>query len=129
MSVLQEQNAKKWIHAFLVIVAVLLAYIMHSFVQQTGDWFDLEAKIGNFHLYAQLVSIGVGLVALIMVAKSKEAMKYLDDVFVELQKVIWPTKDSTVKLTIGIVIAVIIAGIFFGVVDFGLGKLMNIFYN
>jgi len=46
--------------------------------------------------------------------------QFMDSARVELRKVVWPTRDETVKTTIAVFIFVSIAGVFFWVLDFAL---------
>ena len=47
------------------------------------------------------------------------------DVVNELRKVVWPTRDDVVYLTIVVVIIVIIFGAVLGLVDIGFGWLID----
>lgn len=128
MGALKEADSSKWINALIVIGAVLLAYIFNAFVLQMGEWFDLEAKVPNFILVSQITSIVIGFVSFIYVLKNKQSYGYLQEVYGELTKVIWPDKDSTVKLTITIVIGVALAGAFLSLADLGIKEVLNLLY-
>jgi preprotein translocase subunit SecE len=56
------------------------------------------------------------------VEKLKE---YFREVFLEAKKVTWPSKKDTVKGTYIVLITVIIAAIFLGIVDVGLAKIIQ----
>ena len=60
MASVNQQEGNKWINAVVVIAAVIIGYVTHSFVQQLGDWFDLEAKLSYFKFLAQAVALGAG---------------------------------------------------------------------
>jgi preprotein translocase subunit SecE len=52
----------------------------------------------------------------------------MDEVYNELQKVIWPEKNTVLKLTIGIMIAVSIVSGIFVLLDFTFQKLLELTY-
>jgi preprotein translocase subunit SecE len=52
----------------------------------------------------------------------------MQEVYSELVKVVWPDKDSIMKMTVGLVIAVsVISGIFV-LVDFTFRKILELLY-
>jgi len=51
---------------------------------------------------------------------------FLTEVKVELSKVVWPTPNQTVKLTVIVIIVTIIVGFFLGVVDYLLTKALEL---
>lgn len=48
---------------------------------------------------------------------------FLSEVRVELQKVVWPTRDQTIRLTFIVILITIMVAFFVGIVDFGLVNL------
>ncbi len=128
MSALKEADSNKWINLFVAIVAILLGYISIAFFNQLGEWFDLEAKINNFNILTQFAGIAIGVVAFLYGIKNSTTSSYMNEVYSELTKVIWPDKDSTLKLTFTIVVGVVISAAFLWVADFGIKKLLELFY-
>ncbi|WP_022850631.1 preprotein translocase subunit SecE [Limisalsivibrio acetivorans] len=53
---------------------------------------------------------------------------FLGEVREELNKVVWPSKDSTVGTTIVVIIICLLCALYLGVVDFGLSKLTQFIY-
>jgi preprotein translocase subunit SecE len=51
--------------------------------------------------------------------------EYFREVYLEAKKVTWPSKKDTVKGTYIVLITVIIAAIFLGIVDVGLAKIIQ----
>ena len=128
MPALREVDSKKWINALVAIGALILANVLISFLHQISEWTDLEAKVENFSMIAQMVGIGVGVSSFIIILKHKQTYKYLGEVYEELLKVIWPDKDSTLRLTFSIVIGVAISAVFLGLIDFGIKELLGLLY-
>jgi len=126
MAALKKADSKKWINALVAIAAILLGYICISFFEQLNDWFALESKVASFEMIAQGLGITIGLVTFILITRNVKAKTYLDEVYGELVKVIWPENDSTIKLTVGIIIAVAISAVVLGIIDYLVRKLFGL---
>lgn len=112
MSVIKREDEKKWTNAFLAVVCLLTSYLSIKFLQQVGEWFNLEAHVPYFVAIVQVVSVVLGAVVFVLIYRHQEAAKYLAEVFSELVKVIWPESDSVLKLAVGIIIGIaIVSGI------------------
>ena len=129
MSLIKIEDKQKWINAFMIIAAFFAGYIANSFVHQLSDWFDLEARIPGFKVlpYAAALLAGVG--TFLILRFRKEVGQHLDEVYTELVKVIWPDRDSTFKVTIGIMIAVAIVSALLVLVDFLVNQVLNLIYG
>ncbi len=44
---------------------------------------------------------------------------------VELRKVVWPTRQETLQTTLVVIVAIVVMGIFFWVLDWALGAIMH----
>lgn len=55
-----------------------------------------------------------------------KAFDFLREVQVELSRVVWPTRDQTIKLTIIVLITIFIVGFFLGGLDLVLNRILNI---
>lgn len=51
---------------------------------------------------------------------------FLREVNVELAKVVWPSRDQTLRLTIMVVLVTLVVGFFLGGIDFLLTKLTDL---
>lgn len=82
--------------------------------------FYLDPLALNTTLYKVLVLLAGLIVAALVFFKSEqgaELLHFLKETKIELKKVVWPTKDETMKTTGMIMIAVIIVAIFLWIVD------------
>lgn len=52
-----------------------------------------------------------------------KAIDFFKEVRVELEKVVWPTRDQTIRLTLMVIFITIIVGFFIGGVDYLLTEL------
>ena len=68
------------------------------------------------------VAAGLLLAALVvaMSAYGRSLKQFFIDSRVELRKIVWPTRQETLQVTLAVFIFVIVAGLFFWLVDLGL---------
>ena len=117
MSILKSDDRKKWISTFVMLCSALIGYTLIRFMFQLGEWFDLESQVKYYLGISQVSGLIAGIVAFAAIMKNKVAYAYLDEVFEELVKVVWPEKDTVVKLTVGIVIAIAIVSAILLLID------------
>ena len=128
MSIIKKEDERKWINSFATISSIILGYLIIRLTTQLGEWFDLEAKIEHFLYVRQGLGIVVGLGVFFTILKNKHSAQHLQEVYAELLKVVWPDKDTVLKVTAGIIIGVsIISGIFVGI-DFVFQKALALIY-
>lgn len=56
-------------------------------------------------------------------------LDFLREVKVELEKVVWPSREQTIKLTMIVVFTILIVGFFIGGIDLLLSKLFDLLIN
>ncbi len=56
-----------------------------------------------------------------------KAIKYLQSVYRESKNIKWPTKRTTIFLTIGVIFVAILSVVFLGILDFIFVELVNKF--
>lgn len=128
MSIIRSEDSGKWITGLVAIFSGVLGFITTKFLDQMVVWFDLETKITNVSLYTQLIGVAVFLLSAIYIVKNSKTSSYLNEVYDELVKVVWPSKDATLKITVGLVVAlIVVAGIFVSV-DFIFKKILSFVY-
>ena len=59
----------------------------------------------------------------------KKIADFLTDVKLELKKVVFPTKKEVIGSTWVVIVTVLIAAFFLGLIDTGLGKLMSLAFK
>lgn len=128
MSIIKSEDSRKWITALVVIASVLAGFVVFKFMVQMSNWFDLETKVSNFGLIAQALGFVTGLGTFIYILKNEKTSSYLEEVYSELVKVVWPSKDATMKMTVGIAIALVIVAAIFVSVDFIFKKILELVY-
>jgi preprotein translocase subunit SecE len=96
----------KTILAILIVVAGLALYYMNPL------GFNARTKV--------LVTLVVFAVAVMVFVKSNQGdrfVHFLKETRIELRKVVWPTREETIKTTGIIMVAVVIVAIFLWIVD------------
>jgi preprotein translocase subunit SecE len=68
-----------------------------------------------------LASLGAGIAVALQSAQGRAFWQFVQGSRVELRKVVWPTGQETGQTTLVVVVAVLIMGIFFWLLDMGLG--------
>ena len=59
----------------------------------------------------------------------QRGVRFLREVWIELQKVAWPTWMELKSSTAVVIVAVILISIFIGVVDFGLSRIVAVVFR
>lgn len=60
------------------------------------------------------------------VAKENRLVQYLRETRAELRKVVWPTRQEAINLTIIVVSTIVVMSIFFGAIDYLLTALFRL---
>lgn len=128
MSIIKSEDSAKWINAFVAFCSVVAGFLVTRFTEQLAVWFDLEAKIPNFFAVNQALGFLVGISTFVYVLKFSKAHDYLKDVYNELLKAVWPSHDTTTKMTVGIGIALVVVASVFVSVDFVFKKILSFVY-
>jgi preprotein translocase subunit SecE len=126
MSVASNTEGKKWIQTAVVLVCSLLFYVLVSFFEKLADWFALETKIPYYFGVSQFVSVVIGFATYVFIFKNPKSNDFLNNVYQEVMKVVWPDRQQTWRHTFVIMIAVTIMGFVFGFFDFGANFLLGL---
>ncbi len=126
MSLTAKDNGKKWIQTSVAVTCMLLVYILIKFFTQMGEWFELESKIQFYMAASQIISVVIAFSVFVYIIKNEKTRTFLEDVYAEAIKVVWPDKNETVKHTIGIMIGVSIVGTLLAVFDLAATWLLSL---
>ena len=58
----------------------------------------------------------------------KKIARYFKECWLELKKVSWPTRDTVVRYIGIVIVSTLIFGIVLGIVDIGIGQLMDLIF-
>ena len=70
-----------------------------------------------------LVGLGLGMLIAFQSTQGKELWRFIQGARIELRKVVWPTPQETMQTTLTVFVFVLIMGIFFWLLDMGLGAI------
>jgi len=124
----RKKNGQKWINAGVAIAAILLGYIVTLLAEKTGQWFDLEAKISEYGVITQVLGGVVALITFLIITRNPKSSVFLEEVYAEMEKVVYPNRQETVRHSIVVIIGVTIAGFIFGVFDLVASKLLALLH-
>jgi preprotein translocase subunit SecE len=128
MSLIKSEDSNKWINGLVILVSLVCGFLLSKFIDQLSIWLDLESKISNISIISQAAGIVFAAGTFFYIAKNSKTSSYLSEVYEELVKVVWPSKDATVKITVGLVVALVIVASIFVSVDFIFKKLLSVIY-
>jgi len=119
-------NGKKWIQTSVAILCMIIVYVLIQFFTQMGEWFQLESKVPYYIAATQFVSVLIALGTFLYIVNNDQTRTFLDEVFQETMKVVWPDKNDTVRHTVGIMIGVTIVGTLLAVFDIAATWLLSL---
>ncbi len=126
MSLTVKDNGKKWIQSSVAALCAILVYVLISLFKQLGEWFELESKVSSYLMITQALSVLAALGVFIYIMKNQKTKTFLEEVYQEAIKVVWPDKNETVKHTVGIMIGVTIVGVLLAVFDLAATWLLSL---
>ena len=106
----------KTILAIAIVIAALAFYYFTPFESEGRVYFHFDGKT----LYKVLITLVLFVVAGALFLASEQGDRFLHfvkETRIELRKVVWPTREETIKTTGFVLIAVIIVAIFLWIVD------------
>lgn len=121
-----KSEGSKWIQTSVAIACMLLGYVLISFFETLSGWFELESKIPSYTAISQVLSVLVAIGVFVYIMKNPKTSTFLEEVYAEVVKVVWPDKNETVRHTIGIMIGVGIVGFLLGIFDFVSSYLLSL---
>ncbi len=68
-----------------------------------------------------LASLGLGMFVALQSAQGRTFAQFVQGSRVELRKIVWPTRQETLQTTLVVVVAILLMGIFFWLLDMLLG--------
>jgi preprotein translocase subunit SecE len=126
MTSTSQNEGKKWIQTSVAVSCMLLGYILMSFFETLGEWFELESKLGSYVAITQVLAVLLSLGVFVYIMKNPKTSSFLSEVYAETVKVVFPDKNETVRHTVGIMIGVGIVGFMLGFFDFSASYLLSL---
>jgi preprotein translocase subunit SecE len=95
-------------------VAVLIA------LAGVAAYYVLAAQPAWLRWLAVVVSLVLGALVALFSRYGSEFRRFVELARIELRKIVWPTRDDTLKVTLTVFVFVTVAGVFFWVLDLAL---------
>jgi preprotein translocase subunit SecE len=101
-------DVAKLVLAGLILVAGIVAY----------SWFSNDGNIpGSVRLLGVLAALVIALAIASFTALGRRVRNFIAESQFEMRKVVWPTKDETIKTTGIIIVVVIVLSLLLGLID------------
>ena len=101
-------DVAKLVLALLVLVAGIVAY----------SWFGRDGSISSsVRLLGVLAALVISLAIAAFTALGRRVRNFIAESQFEMRKVVWPTRDETIKTTGIIIVVVIILSLMLGLID------------
>ncbi|WP_293223201.1 preprotein translocase subunit SecE [Ottowia sp.] len=98
----------KLVLAAVILVAGIVAY----------SWFSNDARVPPVaRLLGVLVALAISLAIASFTALGRRVRHFLGESQFEMRKVVWPTRDETIKTTGIIILVVIVLSLLLGLID------------
>ena len=101
-------DVAKLVLAVLILVGGIFAY----------SWFGNDASIpSSVRLLGVLAALVIALAIAAFTALGRRVRNFMAESQFELRKVVWPTKDETIKTTGIIIVVVVVLSLLLGLID------------
>ncbi len=107
-----------WWLSLGIILAGVLAYVYYA--DQMAQVMRVLILLGSFVVGAL---IGAN------TSKGRALIQFIREAYIELQKVVWPTKEQTIKTTLLVIAVVVVIGLFLAFVDWVFSTLVGYFFG
>jgi preprotein translocase subunit SecE len=85
--------------------------------------------LGNLPLVVRwlivLAALAAGVFVALQSVQGREFWQFVQGSRVELRKIVWPTRQETLQTTLVVMVAIVVMGIFFWMLDAALGAIMR----
>jgi preprotein translocase subunit SecE len=122
-------NNQRYIVLAFVSVAAILGAAVHGIAVPLVARFNLSDPeiIPGIANASSIVSIGLAIAIFITLMRLPSVISYTDDVISELRKVVWPTRDETVRNATIVLGTVLVLSLVLGAYDYVWGAITKVF--
>ena len=120
-----ESQHQKWVNLSYLVAAILLGYIVFSVAGKVVAAWDLETRIRNVDLVLRGISLAAGALLFLLLYRNEQANQFMNEVVVELSRVVWPSQKDTSSATFVVIIMVVVSGVILGLLDYVWVQLMK----
>ena len=114
---MEETNNSKIINFSVLATAFLTGIVVRVLFESLAANFGVVGRAwGQTHLQHG-IPLALGALVFAILRFNPKVVAFLDDVIVEVKKVVWPTRRDTTAMTTVSVVMLIVAGVVLGVFD------------
>lgn len=122
-----DQATMKKVMTFCFLIAgVLCAWVVGVLLDTAAGTFGVVAKFKANPLVQHGLPLGSGLAMFMWLQLSSKNKKFMEEVLVEVSKVVWPSQRDTTGMTIAVSIMILVSGAVFFFLDFGAGEVIDL---
>ena len=112
-----ENSNHKYITICFVGIGICTAYVISVIMETLSGTWILFARYLQGDLIVHGLPVTLGIITFLLLQFNPRIVQRADEVIVEIQKVVWPSKKDTMGMTIVVTIMLIISGILLGIFD------------
>jgi preprotein translocase subunit SecE len=122
-------NNQRYIALAFIVFATVLGAAVHGIAVPLVARFNLSDPeiIPGIANATSLAGIGVGVVTFFVAMRTQSVVSYTDEVIGELRKVVWPTRDETVRNATIVLGTVLVLSLILGAYDYVWGAITKVF--
>ena len=112
-----ENSNQKYITVCFVGLAICTSYVVSVIIETLSmSWAVFARHLrGDFIIHGVPVMLGIAM--FLFLQFNPRIVQRVDEIIVEVQKVVWPSKKDTMGMTVVVTIMLIISGILLGIFD------------
>jgi preprotein translocase subunit SecE len=118
-------NNQKIMTVAFVIVAGLVYLVVSLLISTFAATFAVIARLSQGDIVHHGVPVAVGVLTFSLLQFNPTITTWAEEVVVELKKVVWPTREQTIGMTIVVCVMVLISGLILGLFDVVSGQTLN----
>lgn len=124
-----EQNNQKIMTMAFIGTGFVVFVVTNVLFEALATSFGAVAAIRSSDLVVHGVPISFGIGTFLALQLNPKVRAWMDEVLVELFKVVWPTQKDVTAMTTVVCVMLIIAGVVLGTFDFVSGQVIKLVLN
>ena len=120
------RSNQKYVNAIFVVAGAIIWLISKHYIKVLIGAFRWGRSLGaSSDLVEHGLPLCLGVLTFFILWKNSKSYNFVSDSVSELIKISWPSEKDVRLGTIVVIIAVILAGLFFGVIDLGFNAIIQ----
>ena len=116
---------KKLISIVFLSASAIVWYLFTAIVERVAVYIGLFNDASWQGILLKIIPIVIAIITFIILSKLNVSKEYVNNVLVEVKKVVWPKKQETIGATVVVVIFVLLSGAAFGLFDWFSGMFVG----